>query len=76
MSLLVAPVWKGAQIPSPSGVLGRPELCAWADQTRMAGAWCILATTYTEELDINHDSNDLVAGGVVLVCTLVYNISL
>ena len=53
-----------------------PPIWVWADQTRMAGAWCILATTYPEEMDINHDSQDMVAVGVVLVSTLAYNISL
>ena len=53
-----------------------PPIWVWADQTRMASAWCIFATTYTEEMDINHDSNDMVAVGVVLVSTLAYNTSL
>lgn len=41
----------------------------------MAGAWCIIVTTYTEDMGTNLIPEDMVTVGMVLVNTLASNTS-
>ena len=53
-----------------------PPVWVWATMDRLAGAWCIVATSYTEEMVMLTNPNDTTAVGLVPVSTLANTPSL
>ena len=50
-----------------------PPLWVWADSQRLAGAWCILATTYLDYWEVYTLRNQLIHTGLVPLSTIRYN---
>ena len=66
---MVHPVFWGEQVGQRLTIVLTP-IWMWADDTRMTGAWCLLVTTYVDDMDTPDMQNIKTHTGLVLVSTL------